>query len=124
MIDEALTWGKRVIVPLTNLENKELSLYEITDRQNDLKKGTYGVMEPRPEKTRLTHFEEVDCVIVPGTVFDKKNHRIGRGIGYYDRFLKKFSPNILKIGLAFLFQVIPAIPSEVHDVKLDMVLTD
>ena len=124
MIDEALTLGKRVLVPLTNLENKELSLYEITDRRKDLIKGAFGVMEPRPEKTRLARLDEAECLIIPGVVFDKKNHRIGHGGGFYDRFLKNFPPRVLKIGLAFSFQVIQEIPTQAHDVKLDMVLTD
>ena len=124
MIDEALALEKRVLVPMTNRADKQLSLYEITNRQTDLKKGAYGVMEPRPDRTRLTDLKEAECVIVPGIVFDKKNHRIGHGVGYYDRFLKKFGPEVFKIGLAFSFQVVPAIPAEVHDVKLDMILTD
>ncbi len=124
MIDEALVLGKRVLVPLTNLENKELRLYEITDRRIDLEKGAFGVMEPRPDKALLAHLEEVECLIVPGIVFDKKNHRIGRGSGYYDRFLKGLPSRVLKIGLAFSFQMVQEIPAEVHDVKLDVVLTD
>ena len=124
MIDEALVLGKRVLVPLTNLENKELSLYEIKNRQNDLKKGAHGIMEPVPENTRLANLEEADCLIVPGIAFDKRNHRIGRGEGYYDRFLKKLSPRVSKIGLAFSCQVVQEIPTEAHDVRLDMVLTD
>ena len=124
MIDKALELGKRVLVPRTNLENKELSLYEIKDRERDLKKGAYGVMEPRPAKARLARLEEVDCLVIPGVVFDKKNNRIGRGKGYYDRFLKKFGPGVLKIGLAFSFQVVSKIPVENHDMPVDQVLTD
>ena len=124
MIDEALKLGKRVLVPLTNLENKELSLYEITDPRKDLIKGAFGVMEPYPEKTRLARLDEAECLIVPGVVFDKQNHRIGHGGGFYDRFLKRFSPTVPKIGLAFSFQVVQEIPAQAHDVKVDMVLTD
>ena len=124
MIDKALELGKRVLVPRTNLENKELSLYEIKDRERDLKKGAYGVMEPRPAKAWLARLEEVDCLVIPGVVFDKKNNRMGRGKGYYDRFLKKFGPGVLKIGLAFSFQVVQRIPIEDHDVPVDKVLTD
>jgi 5-formyltetrahydrofolate cyclo-ligase len=124
MIDEALKLGKRVLVPLSNLENKELSLYEIFDRRKDLKKGAFGIMEPSPEKARLARLDEADCVIVPGVVFDKQNHRIGHGGGFYDRFLSRLSSQVPKIGLAFSFQVVQEIPAEAHDIKLDMVLTD
>ena len=124
MIGKSLQMGKRVLVPKTNLENKELSLYEIKHRTKDLKKGAYGVMEPRPENTRLAGLEEVDCLVIPGVVFDKKNNRIGRGKGYYDRFLKKFEPEVFKIGLAFSFQVVSRIPVNAHDEPVDKVLTD
>ena len=124
MIDEALALGKRVVVPLTNLENKELRLYEITDRRTDLEQGAFGIMEPRPDKALPVRLAQVQCLIVPGVVFDKKNHRIGHGGGYYDRLLEECPPNVLKIGLAFSFQVVQNIPAEVHDVPLDIVLTD
>ena len=124
MMDEALKLGKRVLVPLTNLENKELSLYEITNRRKDLIEGAFGIMEPCPGTTRLARLDEAECLIVPGVVFDKQNHRIGHGGGFYDRFLKRFSSKIPKIGLAFSFQVIQEIPTQAHDVKVDMVLTD
>ncbi len=124
MIDKALQIGKRVIVPRTNLENKELSLYEIKNRAEDLKKGAHGVMEPRALKTQLVDLKEVECLIVPGVVFDKKNNRVGRGKGYYDRFLKQFGPEVSKLGLAFSFQVVPRVPVEAHDEPVDKVLTD
>ena len=124
MIDEALALGKRVFVPLTNLENKELSLYEIKDRRIDLEKGAFGIMEPRSDKALPASSAEVECLIVPGVVFDKKNHRIGHGGGYYDRFLEKLPPQVLKIGLAFSLQVVQEIPAESHDVNLDVVLTE
>ena len=124
MIDKALKMGKRVLVPRINLENKELRLYEITDRRTDLEQGAFGIMEPRPDKALPVHLAQAQCLVVPGVVFDKKNHRIGHGGGYYDRLLEKCPPGVLKIGLAFSFQVVQNIPAEAHDVKLDIVLTD
>jgi 5-formyltetrahydrofolate cyclo-ligase len=72
---------------------------------------------------RLARLDEADCLIVPGVVFDKKNNRIGHGKGYYDRFLKRFGSQVLKIGLAFSFQVVSHIPVESHDEPVDRVLT-
>lgn len=124
MIDKALKAGKRVLVPLSNLENKELELYEITNRREDLKKGAFGIMEPLPERTRRAGPETLDCVVVPGIVFDREKNRIGRGKGFYDRFLSQLPSRVSKIGLSFSFQVVSNIPIESHDVKLDFVLTD
>lgn len=68
--------------------------------------------------------KELDVVIVPGLVFDEKNNRLGRGKGFYDRFLSTLDPRVRKVGLAFSFQVVPSIPTESHDVPMDLVLTD
>ena len=124
MIQESLSAGKKVFVPLTDLENKELNLFEIKDLQKELRPGALGILEPDPKKTRAAGFEEVDCVLVPGLVFDESGHRIGRGAGFYDKSLTKVGAQVPKIGLAFSFQMFREIPQESHDQKLDLVLTD
>ncbi len=124
MIERALRQGKKVLAPVVNLKENTLSLRELKDPGGDLKKGAFGIMEPDPQTTRLAGFEEVECVIVPGLVFDRENHRIGRGLGFYDRFLKLLGARVSKIGLAFSFQVVTKIPVEAHDENVDLVLTD
>ncbi len=123
MIDRALATGKKVVVPSCNLETIELSLYQIRNRER-LQRGAFGILEPVRDDRFLTRAEEVDCVIVPGVVFDKKNNRLGRGGGYYDRFLKQLRPDACKVGLAFSFQIVDAVPTDPHDVPVDIVLTD
>ena len=124
MIRKAIRAGKRVVVPLSDLENKELKLYEIKNPKMDLKKGAFGILEPLPSRTRVANSKELDLVVVPGVAFDKRDHRLGRGKGFYDRFLGKLNKRTFKIGLGFSFQVVPTIPAEGHDVKMDLVLTD
>ena|SRR3989338_11509484 len=124
LIEKSWAMGKRVVVPLADLENKELKLYEIANLETDLQKGALGILEPRPDRTKPVDLEEIDLVIVPGIGFDRKNYRMGRGAGFYDRFLSKFGCDVPKIGLAFCFQVVSELPLESHDQKLDLVLTD
>ena len=124
MMHETLKAGKKVFVPMTDLENKELSLFEIKDLPGELHPGVLGILEPNPDKTRRVSFEEVDCVIVPGLAFDKAGNRIGRGAGFYDRSLARLGSKVPRIGLAFSFQVFQEIPHERHDQKVDLVLTD
>jgi 5-formyltetrahydrofolate cyclo-ligase len=57
-------------------------------------------------------------VIVPGLAFDVKGHRLGRGLGFYDRFLPKI-PNAYTIGIAFEEQVFQTIPYDENDVLVD-----
>ena len=123
LIDRALTIGKHVGVPKSDMANKALHWYEIKNRVKDLKEGVLGIYEPNSSMVRLFSGEP-GCVFVPGLVFDKKNNRIGRGAGFYDRFLATLPPNIYKAGLAFSFQVLPEIPVNEYDVRLDEVITD
>ena len=60
---------------------------------------------------------------VPGVAFDRKRNRMGRGRGFYDRLLKS-TPNAVKVGLAYDFQVLDAIPVEPHDVPMDCVVSE
>jgi 5-formyltetrahydrofolate cyclo-ligase len=124
VIKESLKLGKKVLVPLADLKTKELKLYAIKNLKTDVKKGPYGIFEPKPAKTKLTPLKEADLVVVPGVVFDRHNHRVGRGAGFYDRFLKKAPKKTAKIGLAFSFQVVSKVPVEGHDQRLDKVITD
>lgn len=124
MIAKALKSGKTVLVPLADLENKELKLYEIREPEKDLAPGALGIPEPRPEKTRRAEAKEVQCVIVPGLAFGSTGERLGRGAGFYDRFLSSLPKGTPKIALAFSFQVLPQIPQETHDQIVDFILTE
>ena len=122
LMDRAFGLGKHVLLPVTDLRNKELDWYEVKSRRG-LKKGALGILEP--DISAAGKFAgAAECVLVPGLVFDNKNYRIGRGAGLYDRFLSKLPPYVYKVGLAFSFQVIPEIPVNKHDVQLDEVITD
>ena len=61
-------------------------------------------------------------MIVPGVAFDKQHNRLGRGAGYYDRFLKTLPKAVVTVGLAFDFQLTENLPSEAHDVRLAQVI--
>lgn len=123
MIDRALAAGMRVGVPRCDMKTIELTLYEIRNRER-LQRGTWGILEPEPHPACLVKPEDVACVVVPGVAFDADGNRLGNGRGFYDRFLKKLRPGALKIGLAYGLQMVPHVPVEAHDVKLDLILTD
>lgn len=67
--------------------------------------------------------EEIAAIIVPGLAFSRTGKRLGRGAGFYDRFLEK-NPEALRIGLAFFEQIVDTLPHEDFDQDLDIVLTD
>lgn len=81
----------------------------------ELRNGKYNIPEPTGQE------KEATVVIVPGSAFDTKGYRIGYGGGYYDRYLKD---EHLKIGVCFEFQIVDEVPTESHDVKLDLLITE
>lgn len=81
-------------------------------------KSKIGVNEPIGED--LADYSKIDMVIVPGTAFDRKCNRLGRGKGYYDRFLVKIKAP--KVGVCFDFQLKDQIPADDRDVKMDMIV--
>lgn len=123
LITDMLKSGKRVAVPFVDEERMELIPCEISTLE-ELAVGTFGVMEPDPGDLRIVNTEEIDVVVVPGMAFDRNCNRLGRGKGYFDRFLKRLKGGKKVIGLAFSEQVFDSIPVEENDVKVDIVITE
>ena len=119
MIEKVIKLGKKVTVPVC--KNDRVSITPcILDHSASLKKGPYGVCEP--VKRTHVNLRCLDLVIVPGLAFDAKGNRIGRGKGCYDRFLSKLRKETPSIGLAFDFQLLPAVPSQTHDIRVNKVI--
>ena len=76
-------------------------------------------MEPVGEP--FTAFDQIDVALVPGMAFDAAGHRLGRGRGYYDRFLAAH-PQLHTIGVCFPFQRVADVPSEAHDIMINEVI--
>lgn len=123
MIKDSLKQGKRVAVPAIQKEHKRIIPSIVEELDSELKIGPYGVRHPKDEHLRPISVESLDLVIVPGLAFDEAGNRLGRGMGYYDRFLSQLPKNVPTIGLAFDFQMIPDFPPlEPHDFSVSKVL--
>lgn len=75
-----------------------------------------------PEPQNHPYTGGFDLIVVPGMAFDTNGHRLGRGRGYYDRFLAQH-PDVHTIGICFDFQLLPEIPFEAHDKTIDEVIS-
>ena len=122
MIKDSFTKGKTVIVPKTDSKEKTLCLSKLLS-WDDLSPCAYSILEPRKECVHEVPVSSVELLIVPGIVFDLHGHRIGHGMGYYDRLLCE-GTDAMKIGLAFELQLVEKIPAEQHDVSVDMIITE
>jgi 5-formyltetrahydrofolate cyclo-ligase len=123
MIEDLLLRGKRVVVPVVRPRSKRLGLSEVRDPAADLAPGRYGVLEPRPSKRRPVALREVDLVFVPGLAFDRRGHRLGHGLGYFDRLLARLPKAVPTVGLAYRFQLLNRLPVAAHDHAVRTVLT-
>jgi len=115
--------GKRVCVPVILKEERHLIAGEIKDRREDLESQHFGIYQPKSGRVKEVPLEDIDLVVVPGIAFDKKNMRLGRGHGYYDRFLSGLPKPTKAIGLAFDFQVVENLPQDSHDIPVWKTIT-
>jgi 5-formyltetrahydrofolate cyclo-ligase len=122
MIKESLQIKKQVVVPKTYM-NKRTILCSSLTKWDDLLTGAYNILEPRQEYFNEVSLESIDLIIIPGVAFDYQGNRIGHGMGYYDRLLKK-KINAYRLGLAFELQIVKNIPTEPHDVKVEKIVTE
>jgi 5-formyltetrahydrofolate cyclo-ligase len=114
--------GKTVVVPKVSWDQRRMLPVEISSLTAGLTTTGAGVREPiagAPIPLNL-----IDLVIVPGLGFTTDGHRIGRGMGFYDRFLAQSDFIGLSCGLAFEEQIVPALPVLDHDIALSMLATD
>ena len=106
---------KTFLLPVTHRHSMEVRPY---DGEEMMRKGHLGVPEPQTPTYKGT----IDLILVPGVVFDHHRHRIGRGGGYYDRFLSRH--NARKIGVCYSFQLRKHdIPHMFSDKKMDRIVT-
>lgn len=121
LITAALANRKRVAVPRCLPETCRMEFYEITSME-DLERGTFGVLEPVPARTRLvTEFGSGLC-IVPGLSFDAQGYRLGYGKGFYDRFLSGFGG--VTAGLCYSGCVQWNLPHGYYDRPVDILITE
>ena len=124
LIEEAWAQGKRVVLPLMikHGSSPELDWHEVTSWDHVVILGPFGLREPDPLRCPRVSQVELDCVFVPGMAFDEEGFRLGRGGGFYDRFLS--TATMPSIGLFFQRQKVERVPREAHDQRLRSVITE
>jgi 5-formyltetrahydrofolate cyclo-ligase len=122
LFEEARKAGKRCLFPRC-MPGDTLEFAEI-DEWQELEKGHFGVLEP-PARRSAAAVEETDLVMLPGLAFTMAGHRLGRGRGYYDRtFALEDEASPPLFGICFHGQIVPVIPTEPHDRRLDAVVSE
>lgn len=96
-------------------------LIKVFDPAQGMRMGALHVEEPDTDRL-FTDLDSIDTVVVPGMAFDADGTRMGRGRGFYDRFLPRLS-RARRLGLCFPFQFVEAVPREPFDIPMHEVIT-
>ena len=120
--DEPLTapalerWSRSKRIVLPRVEGDIMRFYDYDPASmND--SGSFGISEP--EATALCRPEEIDFIIVPGMAFTAAGMRLGRGKGFYDKYLSQPGFRAFKAGVCYPHQVVEELPADPFDVPVD-----
>lgn len=119
VLDAALRLGKRLVLP--RCEEKGIMTGRQITSLAQLETGAYGIREPAQSAVAIEP-REIDLILVPGMAFDCRGGRLGRGAGYYDRYLAGYSGKTM--GVCYQSRMMETVPMEEFDKKMDAVATD
>lgn len=122
IIVDALKRGKHVYLPAV-MRNGELKIYRIRNFKRETIRGIFGVLEPRKLASNLGTIRDLDLAVVPGLAFDLKGRRLGRGKGYYDRFLSR-NKKLYCAALGFKEHLVRAVPAGTRDRRMQVIVTE
>ncbi|MDD5199107.1 MAG: 5-formyltetrahydrofolate cyclo-ligase [Terrimicrobiaceae bacterium] len=112
---------QRVAVP--RVEGDRLVFHRVEGLW-ELARGPFGAREPAADETTRVEAGEAEIVLVPGVAFDREGTRLGRGRGFYDRFLADPALAARRIAICFACQIVERVPVEPHDAEVDALLTE
>lgn len=123
LFTETLAAGKRLGLPRTDRVTRAMQFHTVANPAADLEARHFKFPEPRAELPVLPE-EDIDLIVVPGLAFDAKGNRLGRGAGFYDRFLAHPSLKAATVALAFDCQIVDAVPVLPHDIPIAAIFTE
>ncbi|MBU6413915.1 MAG: 5-formyltetrahydrofolate cyclo-ligase [Planctomycetes bacterium] len=115
--------GRMVALPAVDWGGGTMTPRRVDDWARLLVVGKHGVQEPRGD-TPIVEPEDLDLIVVPGLGFGRDRTRLGRGGGFYDRFLSGASIRAAKVGMGFSWQLLASVPTTDSDVTLDGIVTE
>ena len=125
MMKQAQILGKKIALPTIINDQKTMIPCFVEDIEQGLEEGPYGIKQPKRSSRKPVDLKEVDLAVVPGIAFDTHNNRLGRGAGYYDRFLIGLPSKTPAFGLAFDFQIVDALPHHKdRDISVSRVISN
>ncbi len=118
-IARAFADGKTVALPQTEASGEMRAC--VVSALDELVPGIWGIPEP-PDGAPELAADGIDLILVPGLAFTREGVRLGRGAGYYDRFLKR--TGAYTVGVCREALIFPRIPEREHDVRVQCIVTE
>ena len=112
----------RVVLPRVVDMGPDAAMEFFDYMPSQMVEGAYGILEPQGEQACLV--SDIDVMIVPGVAFDRTGGRLGRGKGYYDRYISREGFRAECIGVCYDFQLFDKLPTEQHDRVMDIVVAN
>lgn len=133
LLDIILNENKMLCLPRT--ENEKMEFYYINsdeDFSEQTEIGEYGITVPKSnqDKLDLNSIPDKTLIIIPGLAFDEQGNRLGKGKGYYDKFLAELLSTSEKekilgiVGYCYDFQIIDKVITEPNDIPVDYIISD
>jgi len=123
LMELCLDRRKTLCLPRIRRENHSMTAHAVSDLKRDLVPVPFGFLQPK-KTTPVVPLAQIDLILVPGIAFDLQGHRLGRGAGYYDRFLPRADLRAAVCALAFECQIVDAVPVGEHDWPLQLIFTE
>lgn len=125
VLHSALAQRKRIYIPKINPEDSTMEFYQYT---GETEKGPFNIQQPvSTDKSKLFCPEtelEPTLVLVPGLAFTKNGKRMGRGKGYYDKYLTRLNKQAGIAGVCLQFQLVGDLPADEHDIRMDFIFQE
>ena len=122
IVADALAAGKTVAVPKVDTRRKVMDACVLRDLDRDLAPGVFGILEP--VAAEIVEPAAIDFILVPARGFDRQGNRLGRGGGYYDRYMSAPGFHATRCGIAFAAQLLDALPHDAHDLPVHLLVTE
>lgn len=133
LLEEFLKSGKKVFLPRT--EKDDMDFFQISNTEsieNQTEIGDFGIVVPK-KNLKMLNPKEIGkdfLILIPGLAFDKKGNRLGKGKGFYDKYLEnvlqcKSKDNYpMLVGFCYDFQIVDEVPTEKSDIPVDYVVSE
>lgn len=116
LISDAYSKDKKVAFPRINKKSMDFLLIR---KDEQLVKNSYGILEPNLSASiYLPRKSDSAIIIIPGLAFTKEGKRLGRGGGYYDKYLSTWKKNLYLLPAYFKIQLLIDLPTESHDILI------